>query len=91
MPDGVCGQTKDSEDVTQTRGRNVEPPQTETISYGRNFHRKHHRPLRCHALVGVGHFPTWRRGMSAVYVLSALLVLGLFVYLLYALIKPEKF
>jgi K+-transporting ATPase KdpF subunit len=29
--------------------------------------------------------------MSAVYGLSALLALGLFVYLLYALIKPEKF
>ncbi len=29
--------------------------------------------------------------MSAVYAVSALLALGLFVYLLYALIKPEKF
>jgi K+-transporting ATPase KdpF subunit len=29
--------------------------------------------------------------MSAVYGMSALLALGLFVYLLYALIKPEKF
>ena len=29
--------------------------------------------------------------MSAVYVVSGLLVLGLFVYLLYAMFKPEKF
>ena len=29
--------------------------------------------------------------MSAVYVVSALLTLGLFVYLLYAMFKPEKF
>lgn len=29
--------------------------------------------------------------MNAVYGVSALLVLGLFAYLLYALIKPEKF
>jgi K+-transporting ATPase KdpF subunit len=29
--------------------------------------------------------------MNAVYVLSGLLTLGLFVYLLYALFKPEKF
>jgi len=29
--------------------------------------------------------------MSAVYGMSALLALGLFVYLLYALVKPEKF
>ena len=29
--------------------------------------------------------------MNAVYAVSALLALGLFVYLLYALIKPEKF
>ena len=29
--------------------------------------------------------------MSAVYAVSALLALGLFIYLLYALIKPEKF
>jgi K+-transporting ATPase KdpF subunit len=29
--------------------------------------------------------------MSAVYVVSGVLALGLFVYLLYALFKPEKF
>jgi K+-transporting ATPase KdpF subunit len=29
--------------------------------------------------------------MSAVYVVSGLLALGLFVYLLYAMLKPEKF
>jgi K+-transporting ATPase KdpF subunit len=29
--------------------------------------------------------------MNAVYVVSGLLTLGLFVYLLYALFKPEKF
>jgi K+-transporting ATPase KdpF subunit len=29
--------------------------------------------------------------MSAVYVVSGLLALGLFAYLLYALFKPEKF
>jgi K+-transporting ATPase KdpF subunit len=29
--------------------------------------------------------------MSAVYVVSGLLALGLFVYLLYAMFKPEKF
>jgi K+-transporting ATPase KdpF subunit len=29
--------------------------------------------------------------MNLVYVLSGLLTLGLFVYLLYALFKPEKF
>jgi K+-transporting ATPase KdpF subunit len=29
--------------------------------------------------------------MNAVYVLSGLLSLGLFVYLLYAMFKPEKF
>jgi len=29
--------------------------------------------------------------MSAVYGMSALLALGLFIYLLYALIKPENF
>lgn len=29
--------------------------------------------------------------MSAIYWVSSLLAVGLFVYLLYALIKPEKF
>jgi len=29
--------------------------------------------------------------MNALYVLSGLLALGLFVYLLYAMFKPEKF
>jgi K+-transporting ATPase KdpF subunit len=29
--------------------------------------------------------------MSGMYLLGAVLALGLFVYLLYALIKPEKF
>jgi len=29
--------------------------------------------------------------MTAVYALSGLLALGLFVYLLYAMFKPEKF
>lgn len=29
--------------------------------------------------------------MNASYVISALLTLGLFVYLLYAMFKPEKF
>ncbi len=29
--------------------------------------------------------------MNALYILSGLLSLGLFVYLLYALFKPEKF
>jgi K+-transporting ATPase KdpF subunit len=29
--------------------------------------------------------------MSAAYVVSGLLALGLFVYLLYAMLKPEKF
>ena len=29
--------------------------------------------------------------MSAVYVVSGLLALGLFAYLLYAMFKPEKF
>ena len=29
--------------------------------------------------------------MNAVYVVSGLLALGLFVYLLYAMFKPEKF
>ncbi|MGB9329865.1 MAG: K(+)-transporting ATPase subunit F [Steroidobacteraceae bacterium] len=29
--------------------------------------------------------------MSALYIVSGLLALGLFVYLLYAMFKPEKF
>ena len=29
--------------------------------------------------------------MNALYILSGLLALGLFVYLLYAMFKPEKF
>jgi K+-transporting ATPase KdpF subunit len=29
--------------------------------------------------------------MSALYIMSGLLALGLFVYLLYAMFKPEKF
>jgi K+-transporting ATPase KdpF subunit len=29
--------------------------------------------------------------MSAVYIVSGILALGLFVYLLYAMFKPEKF
>ena len=29
--------------------------------------------------------------MNAIYVVSGLLALGLFVYLLYAMFKPEKF
>jgi K+-transporting ATPase KdpF subunit len=29
--------------------------------------------------------------MSALYIVSGLLTLGLFVYLLYAMFKPEKF
>lgn len=29
--------------------------------------------------------------MNAIYIVSVLLTLGLFVYLLYAMLKPEKF
>lgn len=34
---------------------------------------------------------TWRRRMNVAYAISGLLALALFAYLIYALVKPEKF
>jgi K+-transporting ATPase KdpF subunit len=42
-------------------------------------------------LAGARDLAPGRRVMSAAYVISAILTLGLFVYLLYALFRPEKF
>jgi K+-transporting ATPase KdpF subunit len=39
----------------------------------------------------MGAVPPGRRGMNALYIISGLLALGLCVYLLYAMFKPEKF
>jgi K+-transporting ATPase KdpF subunit len=39
----------------------------------------------------VGDFAARERVVSAAYVVSGLLALGLCVYLLYAMFKPEKF
>jgi K+-transporting ATPase KdpF subunit len=38
-----------------------------------------------------GDIPLGRWGVNAVYIISGLLTLGLFVYLLYAMFRPEKF
>jgi K+-transporting ATPase KdpF subunit len=39
----------------------------------------------------MGDLARGERVVSAAYVVSGLLALGLFIYLLYALFKPEKF
>jgi len=61
------------------------------LSRGRDFHSSHRGPVRSHSLARVGRLTTLGDGMSALYWVSGLLTLGLFAYLLYALIKPERF
>jgi K+-transporting ATPase KdpF subunit len=39
----------------------------------------------------MGSLPPGRCGVNALYIISGLLALGLCVYLLYAMFKPEKF
>ena len=58
---------------------------------GCHFHSSHRRFVRGDALAGLGHLAARRDSMSALYWVSGLLTLGLFAYLLYALIKPERF
>jgi K+-transporting ATPase KdpF subunit len=64
---------------------------TENNDYGCHLHFDHDRSLRGYALDGGGCLPARRCRMTFIYVVSVLLTLGLFVYLLYAMFKPEKF
>lgn len=58
---------------------------------GRYLYRRSGRAVRADTLVGCGSVPPGRCGMNAMYLIGALLALGLCVYLLYAMFKPEKF
>ena len=61
------------------------------VARGHRIHCRHCGALRGHALDRVGDLAPRGRVMTAVYVVSGLLALGLCVYLLYAMFKPEKF
>ncbi|MDE2050431.1 MAG: K(+)-transporting ATPase subunit F [Gammaproteobacteria bacterium] len=61
------------------------------VGRGHDFHSRHRGALRSLALDRVGDLAPRGRLVSAAYVISGLLALGLCVYLLYAMFKPEKF
>jgi K+-transporting ATPase KdpF subunit len=55
------------------------------------FHRRGHCLVRPDSLARAGACPPRGSGMNAMYIIGGLLALGLCVYLLYAMFKPEKF
>jgi K+-transporting ATPase KdpF subunit len=61
------------------------------VDRGHRLHSRHRLPLRGLALDHVGDLAPRGGVVSAAYLVSGLLALGLFVYLLYALFKPERF
>jgi K+-transporting ATPase KdpF subunit len=61
------------------------------VGRGHRIHSRHCGPLRGLALDRVGDLALGRGAMSAMYIVSGVLALGLCAYLLYALFKPEKF
>ena len=61
------------------------------VGRGHRIHPRRRGALRGVALDHVGDLAHGGRAVSAVYVVSGLLALGLFVYLLYAMFKPERF
>src|SRR5579863_10187701 len=61
------------------------------VGRGHRLHSRHCGPLCGLALDRVGDLASRERLVSAAYVVSGLLALGLCVYLLYAMFKPEKF
>jgi K+-transporting ATPase KdpF subunit len=61
------------------------------VGRGYRIHCRHRWALRSLVLDRVGDFAARERVVSAAYVVSGLLALGLCVYLLYAMFKPEKF
>src|SRR4029077_7333141 len=58
---------------------------------GRRLSTGDHRALRRYALADLGTGPPREPGMSWIEGLGALLTAGLFVYLLYALLRAERF
>jgi K+-transporting ATPase KdpF subunit len=58
---------------------------------GRYLCCRSHLAVCANALAGAGAVPPRWRAMSVIYVVSGLLALGLCVYLLYAMFKPENF
>jgi K+-transporting ATPase KdpF subunit len=67
------------------------PPLRLEVGDGHRIHSGHCGPLCGLALDCVGDLAPRERVVSAAYVVSGLLALGLCVYLLYAMFKPEKF
>jgi K+-transporting ATPase KdpF subunit len=61
------------------------------VGRGHRIHSRHRGALRELALDHLGDLAPRGRAMSAAYVVGGLLALGLCVYLLYAMFKPEKF
>jgi K+-transporting ATPase KdpF subunit len=61
------------------------------VGRGHRIHYRHCGALRGNALDRVGDLAPRGRVVTAVYVVSGVLALGLCVYLLYAMFKPEKF
>jgi K+-transporting ATPase KdpF subunit len=61
------------------------------INYDCLIRRDHCGALRLHPLVHLGSVQTAGQAMTTVQILSAVSAAGLAIYLLYALIKPEKF
>jgi K+-transporting ATPase KdpF subunit len=61
------------------------------VGRGHRFHSRHRGAVRGLALDCVGDIAPRGRAVNAAYVVSGLLALGLCVYLLYAMFKPEKF
>ena len=61
------------------------------MRYGRRICIASRRTLWAYAVADLGNFAVAGCRVTGVYVLSALLAVGIGAYLLYALIRPEKF
>lgn len=94
---GTTSSVSATERLRLNQGKRRIPDSPTSISrcdgehHGCSFRTDHHRPLRGYALAGNGCIPSWGCRMSLIYIVSGVLTLGLFVYLLYAMFKPEKF
>jgi len=63
----------------------------ESDSHGRPLPTHTRWPLRRHPRIGLGARSPEERAVSPMHVLAGLLALGLFGYLLFALLKAERF
>jgi K+-transporting ATPase KdpF subunit len=69
----------------------LELPASEKNTHGCDFHSVDPHPLCDDALAGAGSGQARRCRMNTLHIVSGVLALGLCAYLLYAMIKPEKF